>query len=309
MEEKEMTFEIFNKMVVDLIIKKTIGKYYLKINKVIKNNDCELTSITLLDSANKCVPCVYLENYFKPETTIADIPNIVEEIINTVENNQMTVQNFDWISQWKTAKEKISCKIVNTNRNEKLLESVPNRSYLNLSIIYYLDISDGCVNGESVQGTSLVRNEQLKMWNVSENDLYEAAVENIIGSGTLKTMEQIMNEFLDSGSEEELEDFDFTDDGNIGMYVVSNKNRIYGAAVLLDLDFMVKLSKRFVSGFYILPSSIHELIIVPYSDEISVKELNEMVNQVNESEVSESDFLSNSVYFYDSTNKKILIAA
>jgi len=299
----------FNKMMVDVITKKTEGKYNVKVNTVIKNNDCELTGILISDSNNSCVPCIYLENYYKPEVTMDDIPEIAEEIIRTAENNKLEIQNFNWISNWDDVKNKIFCKFVNTERNRKLIETIPHREYLNLSIVYYVDISDGYIDGELVQGTSMIRNEHLKIWGTSEEDLYATAVENISGTGTFKSMQQIIMELVESEDVEEIDDIDLKTDNEIGMYVITNTRKIFGASAILDNVLMIRLEQRFKEGFYILPSSVHELIIVPNTKSIDVKSLNEMVIEVNETAVTDTEFLADTVYFYDSNSKRISIAA
>ena len=74
----------------------------------------------------------------------------------------------------------------------------------------------------------------------------------------------------------------------------------YGASALFYPEFLEQVAKRFRGKFFILPSSIHELILVPDYGE-DVKGLKEIVSDVNDNSdaVTEEDFLSNSVYHYD----------
>ena len=89
------------------------------------------------------------------------------------------------------------------------------------------------------------------------------------------------------------------------MYVMSNKEKTYGAAVLSCPGVMEKVSRLFPEGFYILPSSVHEVLIVPKEQGISPKDLGQMVREVNRAEVAREEVLSDRVYEYDKEAQKI----
>ena len=89
------------------------------------------------------------------------------------------------------------------------------------------------------------------------------------------------------------------------MYVLSNSLGQYGAGTLLNIPFMDSFLNRMEEDFYILPSSVHELILVPVSAAVSEDRLSQMVHEVNEKEVPEEDFLSDSVYRYGELREQI----
>ena len=84
-----------------------------------------------------------------------------------------------------------------------------------------------------------------------------------------------------------------------GFYVLTNERRIYGAALLAVPGVMEKVDQLFPEGYYILPSSLHEVLIVEKDKNLSAKELGEMVREVNRAEVSPQERLSDCVYEYD----------
>lgn len=92
------------------------------------------------------------------------------------------------------------------------------------------------------------------------------------------------------------------------MYVLTNAEKMNGAAAILDSKTMEGISEKLGGDFVIIPSSIHEVIILPLNT-ADTDTLNGMVNDVNASEVAPLDVLSNHVYKYDATAKKVVIAA
>ena len=90
------------------------------------------------------------------------------------------------------------------------------------------------------------------------------------------------------------------------MYVLTNKNKSFGAAALLDKDMMHSITDRFGSVF-VLPSSIHETLIVLMEENMDVSYLRNMVHEVNETQVSVEDRLSENVYIY-TASEGLLVA-
>ena len=83
-----------------------------------------------------------------------------------------------------------------------------------------------------------------------------------------------------------------------GMYVLTNESGTLGAAALFNPEVMVRAGELLGTDYYILPSSIHETILVPDTTGVSAKELSDMVKQANRTVVDEKDILSDDVYHY-----------
>ena len=88
------------------------------------------------------------------------------------------------------------------------------------------------------------------------------------------------------------------EDEKLQMYIVTNKNNVLGSSVLLNKSYL-KAIEDVIGRYYILPSSIHEIIVIPQYRIDSVDELREMVCEVNDEKVLEDDILSYSVYMFD----------
>ena len=86
------------------------------------------------------------------------------------------------------------------------------------------------------------------------------------------------------------------------MYILTNIYKVNGASMLLDSDMMQKVMEEVGSDFFILPSSIHEVLIVPADSGMKSSDLETMVREVNDTEVSDTEILSYHVYRYSMEN-------
>ena len=144
-------------------------------------------------------------------------------------------------------------------------------------------------------GTILIRNKHAKLWRVNTEEIYEIAKENMEKNypAQIISMESMIAELLD----EELQGCEVSCE-KLGMYIITNESKYYGAATICYGDEIKMFSKCMKSDVAILPSSVHELILLPLSEEQNVNDLKDMVYEVNTNNVSDEDVLSYSVYVY-----------
>ena len=87
------------------------------------------------------------------------------------------------------------------------------------------------------------------------------------------------------------------------LFVATVPDKTHGAGVLAYQNFMDQAAERVGGDFFILPSSIHEVLIVPDNGRMDLKELEAMVRDVNATQVAPADKLTDNVYHYDSKEK------
>lgn len=199
------------------------------------------------------------------------------------------------ISSWETAKEYVYPILVSKERNGEFFKGLVWKTFLDLAVCYalVLPMDDG-------QGNMKIRKEHLAMWGIKEEEVIAQAEENNLKQEySLKDMSDLVSKMLIGSKTEEKEKIEES-----GMYVLSNRETIYGAAKLLCKPFMEKIADG--KSFYILPSSVHELILVVEWVRIAREELDEMVCEVNRTEVAEEEVLSDHAYFYDSKTGEIV---
>lgn len=145
----------------------------------------------------------------------------------------------------------------------------------------------------------MIHNSHCKMWNVDAGQLYEDARANtpLLLGAELKSMEEVISdlvkqsEFTDSQQLEE-------DVRDVPMHVLSNKTKIHGAACILYENVVKDFADYLNRDIFILPSSVHEVILVPSQGAQKAQNLVEMVREVNETQVEEEEILSDSVYYF-----------
>jgi hypothetical protein len=195
----------------------------------------------------------------------------------------------------ENARKNLYCAVLNTNENALMLETVPHEKLIDLSVVARFKAG--------TTGSFLVTNEICKSLHMTSEEVLEAAHHNTNQQiYKLQTMTDVVKEIM---CEEESIPEDYVDEliGMQGdecpMWILSNESRVDGAAAITSPDALKAAHDKLGEDFYILPSSRHELILIPKSCAPDVDDLKEMVREVNATQVSRVDKLSDSVYQFD----------
>lgn len=308
-------------------IKKMVKEYLgdsirVEDKTVLKNNGVKFTGIVILKENQNCVPNIYLDSYYQQYERGRDLCDIVHEIVKYYEEHKIEEYvNMECFSNYECVKNNICFRLINLEKNKELLEQIPHIPYLDMAIVFYCVVNNECIG----KGNILIRNEHLKRWKADVNDIRECAFANTpeLLKGQIAPMEDVICELMrkkmiyeiENSIEEqmascvrvteemvepivkEMMDKIYTEAKGPKMYVAGNYCKNYGAAVILYENFLEKFAKEINSDFYILPSSIHEVILIPVgNDEEEVARLKYMVYEVNHTELEAEEILSDSVY-------------
>lgn len=251
----------------------------------IKNNNTKLHGVVIKKLGESVSPTIYLEGYYDRYLRESNLECIADEIIKTSRKHRddlkVDVSDFE---KFEAVKGELFVKLINRECNKELLENVPYKEFLDLAIVAYFDASRWCGLNASV----LIKNEHIKMWEIDSEEVIELAIKNsYIKNGFSIT--NILDLF-------DVEVVNYC--STYPMYVLTNKTKYFGAACMIYEDVINEFCEQNDSDVYIIPSSIHEVIIVLVNDEISVDCLNEMIRSVNETELDNEDILSNHGYIY-----------
>lgn len=276
-------------------------KYTFKEEKVLKNNGVILSAICIREEGSNVSAVVYVEPLYNAYISGSTVPQIVDKIKAQIEGN-LSERNFDSSMQfdWEYVKKHVVVQLINYEKNQQFLESVPHKRYLDFAVIFrcYIGQEDDKVI------MSILHDCSLEAWGVSVEELYKIALGNSVEllSASVGRLESML---LGWGVDDEVESMR---DVLTCLYVLSNQYGVSGAAVLLYPEELQKLADRLQNDLIILPSSIHEVLAVEYDDEADLAEYQNMVRTVNREHVPEEDFLSNSVYVYRRETKSLEIA-
>ena len=286
--------------------------YVVSINEVLKNNGTRLTGMTIRTEESNVAPTIYLEGMFERyKAGDAAVPVIVSEIISVYESHKVTMP-FDasMVTDFSACQSKICYKLVNADRNRELLADAPHIIVCDdLAVLFYILVSN---DGEGT-ATITVRNNMADLWGVEEDELFKIALLNTqrLFRGSVMSMASVMMDLLSDRMDDEYssEFFDMVvSEDMVPMYVCSNSQKVNGAGVILYKDLLKQFAEKTGSDFYILPSSIHETLLVPVSDQMEVEALRSMVREVNATQVAPEEVLSDNVYIYRREDDKISLA-
>ena len=256
-----------------------------------KNNSIMYRGISIRDKDSNISPTIYTDSFYSLFQNGKTLDDVVNDICDTYERHRVPEMACDIVSDihdYDRVAGRIYYTVINAERNKALLSECPHRSYLDLAVVYRLSIS----MGDRVQGSSLIKNELMETWAVTEQELFEVAQKNtpMLMKPELKDMWMILSEIY--GRNNAFEDYPSY------MYVASNSERCNGAAVIfLDSTFRSVTTDQVAKEFIIIPSSVHETIIIPYNNnDIDRDTVLNLVREVNRTEVQSTEVLSDNVY-------------
>lgn len=289
---EKMNFEEFKEAIVS-DIKKYMPDSYSEaeviIRNVDKNNGTKLTGLVIQKKNQSTVPTIYLEQSFNAYQSGVELEEILTQISKIREKYEIEEVDPSDITDFEKVKGCIVPRLVNAEMNAEQLQQKPHVLVEDLAVIFAIMLGNSPYDEQmSVQ----VDNHLADTWGKSTEELYELAVSNLEAdnSGRLSTMAEILKRTMPA------EEVDFFA-ADLPMYVITTESGIYGANLLLNKKFMDNVISQLGSDFVILPSSVHECILITGSEQ-EISFLKQMVSEVNGSEVSPEEVLSNNVYRY-----------
>lgn len=273
----------------------------ITINHVIKNNGCEMDGLVIMEKGKDIAPTIYLDSFYELYTNGENIKNIIRQIEVIYEQNKNNVTfDVNILKHFDTIKDKIVYKVVNYRSNEKLLEQVPHNRILDLAVVFYCLLD----NEYGRSATALIYNNNLKNWNVTIDDVYKAALKNTpdLLHSKISSMAAL---FEKCGVNVDGEEVDLKDYVPSDMYVLTNESKLNGAACILYENVLYDFAQKLGADLYILPSSVHEVILLPKLSMFEKDELVNMVKEVNTEGVAADEVLSDHVYEYNRTERLI----
>lgn len=295
--------EFLDNLVLELS-KQTRGHISVHINHILKNNHSPMDSITIRMEGENAAPAIYTERFYRQYREGMSMEEVVSQVLSYHYEHKIC-GHFD-ASQYldfQKIRSGIVCRIVNYEKNREMLTTVPYMRFLDLAVIYYHRIEDPVFGIASV----LIRKSHLEMWKISEKELNEIARKNTREQGLSVLEIGTLIDELDDIPDVPVKDPELI----YPMYVMTNPDRCFGAVNMIFGDILEIIAERVGGNYYLLPSSVHECMIVPDDEEglFDPQNLKKMVIEVNEAIVAEEEVLSESVYYYIRDRRILALAA
>ena len=293
-------------------IEKQLGdSFHVRIQRILKNNDTVLEGLVISKGEEHLSPTIYLNPYFEEFQQGMEMQEIIGRLLGVYEQNvNISFGNtkIEELLDFNNLRNKVAYKLIHRASNQELLKEVPYVEFLDLAVVFYLFLGE-CRSG---QMTALIYNTHMASWGTTKEELFQLAKKNTpeLFPARIRNMKENIRELL-NGALEDFGDAGIMDEllgeDQVPFYVLSNQRMTNGACCILYENFLERFAKAQGADLIILPSSIHETLLIPDQGENSYEELGAMVNEINQSEVPEEERLSNQVYRYSRSSGTVEI--
>ena len=251
--------------------------------QVLKRNGICKIGLSLEGKDIMFSPVIYLDDYYK-KNVYYDLEGIVATVVSLLINgvDDKVVDDVEALMSYDVLCDKITYRLINKSMNMEYLKDKVYRDFLDLSIVY--EISVPCKNDT---GTIIITNNLAKRYNLTEQELFILANRN-----TPRNMPMVVTGLKDILGDNFVCEEGVQMDRDI-LYVLTNTNKVFGATTLVYPEACKKIYEKY-GKTYLLPSSVHELLIVDHGIDVNV--LSNMVREVNATVVDPEDILSESIY-------------
>ncbi len=277
--------------------------YEVKVQEVQKNNSVRLQGLIILRKDQNVSPTIYLQPFWEAYEGGVTYVEVISHILQIYrEDTPKDSIDMSFFKDFAKVKDRICYRLIHAERNKTLLEKIPHIPFLDLAICFYYSYVDETLGNGSI----LICNTHVAMWNTSVAELMRLAQYNTprLFRWECNSMEIAMEELAEDikVSQEEREYI-----ARLPMYIVSNRQKIFGSACMIYPDLLFLLAEKMDSNFFILPSSIHEIILLKDSGNENPEELREMILEVNRTQVEPEEILSDSLYYFSRKERNVKI--
>ena len=299
-ERNEMDYETFKQEFAEDIKEKLSQKGYGEVetnfHNIEKTNQ-NYEAISVVPAGGNIGVNYNIENAFASYEHSVDYEGVLASATGAIASglDQVPVVNVNALMNYEIMKEKLSVEVISAEVNEELLAKVPHDRIEDLAVVYRFIME----SNEDGRASILVNNDLIERMGVTHEQLRADALENSpeIRPVVIQGMNEVMKEMM---GPEAYEMFGIPDDTEEMMFIATVPDKNSGAGVLAYQDFMDQAAEKIGGDFFILPSSIHEILLVPDDGQKGADELKAMVMDVNATQVSPEERLSDNVYHYDS---------
>ena len=251
--------------------------YNAEITNVVKNG-VTMCGLTFRTTESNIAPTIYIDSYL--DCTDGELSGVVDKIIETYKKavEDTPDVDIDKLMNWEWAKDNLQLCI-----QRKGNEDIVKRDFLNLEEYVRVRVSE--------DGTFKVTPRHLNEYGITEETLFKTAWECTLPTIEIEDMAAVMAELMGVSIEETKEMM-----GDKAMIVATNKSKLHGAIAMKATEKLVEIADRYEKDLAILPSSIHEILLIPVDENTNFETLNRMVQEVNATQVTPEEVLSNHAY-------------
>lgn len=261
----------------------------VEVNEVRKNNDMIYHGITVIREGENVSPTIYIDELYQEYQEGMTLVQSLKHVIELYEKYKIDQKlDMSFLTDYEWIKNRVLYRLIGYEKNQELLKEVPHVRFLDMAVVFYCRILHDTFGSANV----LLKNGLCRMWSVGAEELLLLAEKN-----TPRVLPKKLMDLWELTGEATA--------GDAQMYVLTNQQKQFGAAVILYKGVLEEFTEKLGKEFWILPSSIHEVILLSKNGMFSGDDLKKMVIEINRTQVACEDVLTDSVYYYDAGSKKI----
>ncbi len=275
----------------------------ISINEVTKSNDRMLTGLTILLPGEQAAPTIYLEALAEQVERGMPLDTAMKQIAQIqLENYSRVPLNISMLENYEAVRPMLAVQMCDPETNQEYLKGKPYTSCGELAAYYRIQVA---ADEEGTASVAVIES-MMQMWGITKEQLHKDAMQAAHARSPvcLYDMEEVMAESIFSVKPENLFNREEPlDIGFVPIYILTNQDKLNGASVSAQEGVLEKVAELLGTNYYVLPSSIHELLILPDNGSMQLSELEAMVREVNATQVAPEDRLSDKVQYYDRETK------
>ena len=305
-KKESMKIEEFVEKVRSELGKELGDGYRVEPKEVRKNNGVILHGLIVLEQGQNVAPTIYLDTFLEAYESGATFQSILNRLLDICrEKASKKAIDMDFFRSFEDVRDRICYRLIGKERNEGLLEEIPYLDFLDLAICFYYAYHSDILG----DGTILIYNSHMELWETCIAELFGLAKRNTarLFPWTCASMEEVLREMegQDAGPEDTaVQDASLQE---MPLRILSNTRRTHGAACMLYPGVLESLASKEGHDLYILPSSVHEVILLPDIGVPSAEELRKIIKEVNDTQVAPEEVLSYSLYRYRRMDGRVTI--
>ena len=309
-----MTYQTFQEKIKECVSSRFEPGTNVALREVVKNNNVHLHGLTAFPPGCRFSLTIYLESFYRDYKNGETLDSIADQIYEMfVKEKVVNPPDLSFFLQEDEVKQRLMCRLIGEKKNRRMLEKTPHRSFLDVAVIYECMLMHDGMDMASI----LIRDEHMENWSLTREELHEAALHNTrhVYPPEFVPMEQLVSSIL-SQNPDGPGQFIFPKQyprrhSSISseLYVLTNRIRYYGAVWMTEPDQLRQMGDVLENNYFILPSSVHECIVLPDNDCFGAENLQKMVQEINATQVDREEVLTDSVYYYDRDKEILSVAA
>lgn len=310
-----MNLEEFAGIITEKLQEKAGSGYQVERRMAVRNNQVMKMAVGAGNVTGPFMTLTGIEPYYMEYLHgNMDVEEAVEDICRVLGldgGDRDPGMEAETLYDYRKIKDRIIFRLVSREKNLDMLQDIPHIPFLDLAVEFQLLLGE---NGWG-QRAVMVDWELCRKWQADPRDLMDQAARNMLRlcPPAIVPVQERIKEILETCSMAEKvrkEQYDRMEKmkERIPLYILSNQREIHGASAILYPGVLKKYADMLGRDLIILPSSIHEVLLVPSDEGIHVCALRKMVQQINASEVLPEERLSDQVYLYQRGADRIVMA-